>query len=69
MVVHYAVIEDSEFRPLCGNWAGSPSWTRAPAAVTCRHCRELLGHASSDQPEPASMDRERGRASDDRGAY
>jgi rubredoxin len=42
VVVHFIVIDGDEIRPLCGSWAGSPNWSRLPAAVTCPRCRELL---------------------------
>lgn len=42
MIVHFIVIEGDDVRPLCGDWAGSPNWTKAAAAVTCPRCRERL---------------------------
>jgi hypothetical protein len=45
MVVHYVVmvvVDGNEVRPLCGDWAGSRSWTKIVTAVTCPRCRELL---------------------------
>lgn len=42
MVVHYIVVEANDIRPLCGDWAHSPSWSRVRAAVTCPRCLALL---------------------------
>ena len=41
-VVHFAIIEDANVRPLCGSWRDGPSWTTLPRAVTCPHCFELM---------------------------
>lgn len=41
-MVHFIVVEGDSIRPLCGEWSGSPSWTRVIVAVTCPRCRKLL---------------------------
>lgn len=42
VVVHFVVVEGEDIRPLCGDWAGSPNWSKIVAAVTCQRCRALL---------------------------
>lgn len=42
MVVHFILIEGDTVQPLCGDWAGSPSWSKIRGAVTCPRCLELL---------------------------
>jgi hypothetical protein len=43
-VVHFAIEVNGAVRPLCGDWAGDPSWTRIRAAVSCPRCLERLCH-------------------------
>jgi hypothetical protein len=42
VIVHFAVIDGAEVRPLCGDWAGSRSWSTLLIAVTCPRCLALL---------------------------
>ncbi len=44
-MVHYGVETDAGIGPLCGDWAGAPSWTKVAAAVSCPRCRALMARA------------------------
>jgi hypothetical protein len=48
VLVHFIVVEGDSVRPLCGEWARSPSWTKNPDVVTCPHCRALLARLAGE---------------------
>jgi hypothetical protein len=49
-MIHFGIDVEGEIRPLCGEWHGSRSWSRAPGAVTCPDCLERLRNRRARVP-------------------
>ena len=41
-LVHYAVLQKSRVRPLCGDWGDAPAWVVDAERVTCPKCLDKL---------------------------
>lgn len=55
-MVHLGVETEGEIRPLCGDWNGTPNWTKVPEAVSCPGCLARLVHdrERDDRKPPAT---------------
>lgn len=53
--MHFAIEGTGGIRPLCGDWAGAPSWTKLVAAVSCPKCRALMARIARTRAAVPAM--------------